>query len=111
MEALHEGIRLFNNREFFACHEVLEEAWMHEQGPRRLFLQAVIHVAAGLYHCQCANPAGATGQLAKALSKLDSYRPSYDGIDTARLYDDVVAATASIDAASPLVDYPRIHPS
>jgi hypothetical protein len=90
---------------------VLEEVWTHEKGPRRLFLQAVIHIAVGLYHCQCANPTGASGQLDKALSKLDSYRPSYEGIDTARLYVDVVAARASIDAGSPLVQYPRIHPS
>ena len=49
-ELLRKGIRLFNNCEFFQCHEVLEEAWMPERGPRRLFLEALIHRAVGLYH-------------------------------------------------------------
>ena len=36
---LRRGIQLFNDGEFFECHEVLEEAWTPERGPRRLFLQ------------------------------------------------------------------------
>jgi len=44
---LHRGIELFNDAKFFECHEVLEEAWTPERGPRRLFLQALIHVAVG----------------------------------------------------------------
>jgi uncharacterized protein len=50
-ELLQRGIGLFNNREFFQCHEGLEEAWTAEVGPRRLFLQALIHLAVGFYHC------------------------------------------------------------
>jgi predicted metal-dependent hydrolase len=107
-ELLREGIRLFNNGEFFVCHEVLEEAWTQERGPRRLFLQAIIHVAVGLYHCQRGNPAGAKGQLGKALRKLALYLPSYECIDTARLYADALAVTARIDAGSPVHEYPRI---
>src|SRR5260370_13907254 len=49
-ELLRKGILLFNNCDFFQCHEVLEEAWTKEVGPRRLFLQALIHVAVGFYH-------------------------------------------------------------
>lgn len=105
---LREGVRLFNDGEFFACHEVLEEAWTRERGPRRVFLQAVIHVAVGLYHCQRGNPAGASGQLGKALRKLVLYLPSYECIDTTRLYADALAVTGRIDAGSPVFEYPRI---
>jgi uncharacterized protein len=66
-ELLQKGILLFNNCEFFQCHEVLEEAWTKEVGPRRLFLQALIHVAVGFYHCERANPAGASSQLKKGI--------------------------------------------
>ena len=34
---LERGISLFNHGEFFECHEVLEEAWTPQRGPRRLF--------------------------------------------------------------------------
>src|SRR5207244_6470435 len=86
VEPLLRGIRLFNDREFFECHEVLEEAWGPERGPRRLFLQALIHVAVGFYHYQRGNPRGAGSQLRKGLTKLAEYLPSCEGIDTARLY-------------------------
>jgi hypothetical protein len=46
-EQLSQGIGLFNDGEFFRCHEVLEEAWRLERRPRRLFLQALIHLAVG----------------------------------------------------------------
>jgi predicted metal-dependent hydrolase len=107
-ELLRQGIRLFNQGEFFACHEVLEEAWTLERGPRRLFLQAMIHFAVGLYHCQRGNPAGAKGQLGKALRKLAHYLPSYACIDTTRLYADALALTACLDAGSTVGEYPRI---
>jgi predicted metal-dependent hydrolase len=57
-ELLQRGIRLFNDGAFFQCHEVLEEAWTTEQGPRRVFLQALIHLAVGGYHHERANRAG-----------------------------------------------------
>jgi uncharacterized protein len=108
-EPLRRGIQLFNDGEFFACHEVLEETWTHTRGPRRQFLQAVIHVAVGFYHCQRGNPAGASGQLRKALGKLISYLPSYECIDTTRLYADALAVATRIDAGLPVSEYPRIQ--
>jgi predicted metal-dependent hydrolase len=90
-ELLLQGIRLFNDQKFFQSHETLEEAWMPERGPRRQFLQALIHLAVGLYHSQRDNPVGAVRQLHKGLKKLAAYVPSCEGIDTARLYREALA--------------------
>ena len=103
------GIRLFNNREFFECHEVLEEEWTPEQGERRLFLQSLIHVAVGLYHAGRGNRIGAVKQLRKALGKLEKYLPSYEGIDTLRLYHDAQAALRAIEAGVQDIEQPQIH--
>jgi len=108
-ELLQRGIRLFNQREFFRCHEALEEAWKPERGPRRLFLQALIHLAVGFYHCQRGNPVGADRQLRKGLKKLAAYLPSCEGIDTARLYQESGEALERIEAAVPRSTYPQIH--
>jgi uncharacterized protein len=108
-ELLQRGIRLFNDEEFFQCHEVLEEAWVPERGARRLFLQALIHIAVGLYHCQRANPVGAGRQLRKGLRKLAAYLPSWEGINTARLHRDALAALERIEAGALLSTYPQIH--
>jgi uncharacterized protein len=109
MDRFEEGIRLFNQREFFTCHEVLEEVWTPERGPRRLFLQSLIHIAVGFYHHERGNQLGATRQLQKALRKLSLYLPACEGIDTARLYDEAQAALRRIEAGSPIGDYPEIH--
>lgn len=110
MEArFQEGIRLFNHREFFECHEALEEVWTPERGPRRLFLQSLIHVAVGFYHHGRGNTAGATRQLHKALRKLAGYLPACEGIDTARLYGEAQAVLRRIEEGAPVSGYPEIH--
>jgi uncharacterized protein len=109
-DLLQAGIELFNREEFFRCHEVLEEAWTPERGPRRLFLQSLIHVAVGLYHWQRGNPVGASRQLRKAIRKLEPYLPACEGVDTARLYIDAGAALAAVESGA-ITEYPRIHPS
>jgi predicted metal-dependent hydrolase len=110
-ERWRRGIDLFNRAEFFECHEVLEEIWTPERGPRRQFLQAVIHVAVGLYHCRRGNVPGAIAQLHKALRKLAGYLPAVDDIDSARLYAETLAVLERLEAGEEVSDYPRIHPS
>lgn len=97
-DLFERGIRLFNAGEFFECHEVLEEEWTPERGPRRLFLQSLIHVAVGLYHAERGNPVGASRQLRKALRKLAHYLPECEGVDTARLYREAGEVLARIEA-------------
>jgi predicted metal-dependent hydrolase len=106
---LERGIALFNHGEFFACHEVLEEAWTPERGPRRLFLQSLIHMAVGFYHHGRGNPAGATRQLRKGLRKLAGYLPVCESIDTARLEREARQALARIESGQPIPIYPLIH--
>jgi uncharacterized protein len=106
---VRHGIDLFNRREFFVCHEVLEEVWTHERGPRRLFLQAVIHFAVALYHEGRGNPVGAERQLRKGLRKLAAYLPVCEGIDTGQLHRDGMAALERIEAGERLATYPTIR--
>ena|SRR5579862_1661582 len=102
--AFRHGIQLFNDGEYFECHEVLEDLWRPMQGPRRLFLQGVIHFAVALYHYQQNNPPGARRQLRKSLKKLAGYLPEFEGVDTAALYREgivmleLLANNNSIDA-------------
>ena len=109
-DPLQEGIRLFNDHQFFASHEVLEELWTTDRGPRRLLLQSLIHLAVGLHHLQRGNRVGAASQLTKGLRKLAPYLPSCAGIDTARLYRDAETALHQIEAGLPAIDCPRIYP-
>jgi uncharacterized protein len=106
---LQHGIDLFNRREFFVCHEVLEEIWTPERGPRRLFLQSLIHFAVAFYHDQRGNPLGATRQLRKGLRKIAAYLPECEGIDTASLEREGQAALAVTETGAALAGYPRMR--
>jgi predicted metal-dependent hydrolase len=88
LTTLSHGIALFNRGDYFEAHEAWEEIWTPEQGPRRLFLQALIHLAVSFHHQRCANPSGAERQLRKGLKKLAAYLPEWEGINTSALYND-----------------------
>ena len=85
-ERLYEGIREFNEGRYFEAHDVLEDLWQGYREPDRVFLQALIHSAVGLYHLENDNLKGARSQLSKACSKIEPYRPEYWGICVDILY-------------------------
>ena len=108
-ELFQRAVQLFNNREFFECHEALEEAWMPERGARRLFLQGLIHIAVGFHHSQRGNLMGASRQLRKGLYKLNAYVPTCEGIDTERLCSEVLSVLNQVEVGEVVADYPQIH--
>ena len=107
-DALLHGLRLFNAREFFACHEVLEEIWRPARGPRRFFVQSVIHLAVGFHHFQRGNKAGAVRQLRKGLRKLAGYLPDCENIDTALLYRESLERLEAIQHGRTFAAFPEI---
>jgi hypothetical protein len=106
---LARGIELFNNREYYACHDWLEDAWRFEVAPRRRFLQSIIHYAVACYHQEHGNAIGAIRQFQKGLDKLAPYRPEFEGVDTERMYREGAALLALIESGSTTDQFPRIH--
>jgi predicted metal-dependent hydrolase len=110
MEAgLEQGIAHFNAREYFQCHEVLEDVWLGESGPRKQFLQSIIHFAVAFHHARRANPLGAVRQLRKGIAKLARYLPAYEDVDTSRLFDEGLRCLAALEQGVPLPEIPLIH--
>ena len=106
--ARQRGIELFNAREFYECHEVLEDLWRPTQGVERFFLQAVIHFAVGFYHHQRGNQRGAELQLRKGLRKLAGYLPVFQAIDTAKLYREGQSALETVAAGERIGRFPLV---
>jgi uncharacterized protein len=106
--ARRRGIELFNAKEFYECHEVLEDVWRPSRGAERYFLQALIHFALGFYHHQQGNPVGAALQLRKGLRKLAGYVPKFQGVSTAQLYREGQSALERIEAGPSIQKFPRI---
>lgn len=52
MKVFEDGRQLFNQREFYKCHDVLEELWHVSPEPQRSVLHGILQCAVGLYHLQ-----------------------------------------------------------
>jgi predicted metal-dependent hydrolase len=71
-------------RDYYECHEVLEDLWLEEG--RERFYQGLLQVAVGLYHFQNDNVGGARKMFRAALEKLQLYpEPVWMGIHTGKL--------------------------
>ena len=76
-----EGIRLFNEQEFFECHDVLEELWSETLGDGHLILQGLIQASVGMFHFWNGNLGGARKMYVGARSKLEKYPSPYWQMD------------------------------
>lgn len=82
-----EFVYYFNvERDYFECHEVMEELWL-EEGRAPLY-QGLLQVAVGLYHHRNGNVSGAIKLMTAALEKLEPRQTERPGIDLAKLVED-----------------------
>jgi hypothetical protein len=113
-----EGVKLFQEQQFFEAHEVLEGAWRAlPAGDDKRFLQGLIQAAVSLEHWRRANPRGARGQYDKARGKLEGLPAVFHDLDVAALLrdlrrfyavHDLGAAVAEQMAGRPVAPGPRM---
>ncbi len=87
-EQYREGLRLFNDEEFFECHDVLEELWSETVGAERKFLQGLIQASIALFHFGNENFGGAKKLYLTATKNLDSYSDEFMGIQLGKFLQD-----------------------
>ena len=69
-------IEFHYKRDYFECHEILEERWKEDPKEKRsLYWVALIQVAVGMYHYRRDNLSGAAKLLSGALRKSESCLP------------------------------------
>lgn len=98
-----EAARLFNAREFFACHDVLEEVWNETVGPERDLYQGLIHAAVALFHFSEGNYGGARKMYHSTVRYLTAFLPRESPFDLPRLLADLETAFHPLLTAR---DYP-----
>lgn len=86
---IDEGLRLFNEREFFACHDVFEDLWSELTGPEKTFFQGLIHAAVCLFHFEGSNLGGARKMYGSCVAYLQTFEPEFCGVDVTRLLNDL----------------------
>lgn len=106
-----EGIRLFNEEDFFECHEVWEEFWSEIEGEEKKFVQGMIQAAVALFHFGNENFGGAKKLYLSSTKMLAPYDSVYMGLqlseflaDFERCFAELLANTESYPTTVQLRD-------
>ena len=108
---LAEGLRCYQNEEFFEAHEHWETSWLACTEPEKTFLQSLIQVSAAFHHLRRENDRGAISLLSRALLRLENYPDSFGGIDVAALRTSIRGWLDALRTArsAPALPFPVIH--
>ena len=91
--ALHpnaiEGMKLFNQKQFFESHEELEAAWRDEKGSIRYLYQGVLQVAVTYLHITRGNYEGAVKLHERCIKLLKDFPDVCRGIQIGKLRNDL----------------------
>jgi uncharacterized protein len=90
------GIRQFNSREWFECHETLELLWMKEEGELRPFYQGLIQLAIAQLHWRNNNFNGAVALLASGAGYLKQVSSPCQWVDLAGLIQQTEALQTTL---------------
>jgi predicted metal-dependent hydrolase len=91
-----QGIKFFNDCEFFEAHEVWEDLWSDVQGPSRRFYQGLIQVAVCLHHFGNGNLRGAQKLYQSCQGYLVDYLPWHQGVNVSKLLEELENCCAEI---------------
>lgn len=104
-------IECWDDGRFFEAHEVLEGLWVRTRSRHE---QALIQLAAALYHVQRGNIKGARTMIDRALSRLtDVQLPTRPvNLETMRAFAERVRATLTqTNGAELIASRPRLKPA
>ena len=102
------GILLFNDGDFFAAHEVLEDAWREAPEPERKFLQGLIQTAVAFHHYSRQNQVGARSLLKRALENLEKYPDDFGGLKLQPLRLSIADWLEALDKEATVPPLPKI---
>ena len=88
-----KGLHLFNEKDYFECHEVIEELWLQTPAsdPYRDLYKGVIQAAASIYQFDRGILTGASGLHKTAVGYLEKYSPQALGLNVERLITEINA--------------------
>lgn len=92
-----QAIRQFNNRQWFECHETIEELWIGQEGEMRDFLQGTLQIAVALHHWRNGNHGGAVSLLASGVRYLERVAAVCLWVDVAALIADANRMRAALE--------------
>ncbi len=80
----HEGLRLFNDGQWFEAHEAWEDIWHMASGDKKRFYQGLIQYAVTIEHIRRGNPRGVRCVYETTLTKFKGLPDVYMGFNIPR---------------------------
>jgi predicted metal-dependent hydrolase len=96
-----EGLRLFNEGEYFEAHEELETAWKEETGAIRRLYQGILQAAVMYLHIQRGNYEGAVKVYGRSMRWLRNWPEVCCGVNVAKLRADMQRVIAEMERLGP----------
>jgi uncharacterized protein len=84
-EQFWQGVREFQQGQFYECHDTFEALWIEAREPNKTFFQGILQVAVACYHLSNHNWKGAVILLGEGIRRLATYQPEYVGLDIEHL--------------------------
>lgn len=79
---------LFNSKEFFEAHEVLEDLWIETEGERKDLYKGLIQCAVAFVHLERGNYRGAKKLFRTSCGYLNRYPGEQEGINIDQLLNE-----------------------
>ena len=102
------GIQLFNEKQYFDAHEVLEDVWRAAPADNKKFLQGLIQIAVALHHHSRGNTVGAISLLKRAGRNLSGYPDRFGGVQLKPFLECIANCAESLERGLPLPAIPRL---
>ena len=97
-----EGIRLFNEHEFFEAHEIWEDCWNMAYGLKHEFYQGMIQCAVALEHYCRSNPRGVLSLFKSYNKRMANVPAVFMGLDVKVFLSQMHLALRPVLEADPL---------
>ncbi|MEM7334804.1 MAG: DUF309 domain-containing protein [Chloroflexota bacterium] len=96
-----EGITLFNQGEFYNCHDALEEAWNLDDSPGRNLYRGILQVGIAYFQIERGNYRGAIKMLMRVRQWLDPLPEWCRGVNVAQLRENAQEVQSQLSALGP----------
>lgn len=110
---LREGIRLFNDGQFFECHEILEGYYRETEDANKPFIEGLIELAAAFrLFSDFGEIKGPVRMIRQALIRFENYQPVFLQVRVKDLCQAVEAWANAAESAGPqpsAVNIPKIQ--
>jgi predicted metal-dependent hydrolase len=96
-----EGVQLFNEGEFYKCHDALEEAWMADKSAGRELYRGILQVGIAYFQIQRGNYRGAVKMLLRVRQWLEPLPAVCRGVNVGKLRAEANAVHAALTELGP----------